>query len=401
VTVKRSSRRSAPTRTAWTRTGSSPVAVQQLDPLGTLDGRPISVAAGIGVFVFSSIMSLLYSGDIVDPLFASLGLLSVVGTSIGLVVGTRPLRAPFTAAMHILTVGSSLVACAWVFASLGDSATLANLYWAPLVVGTTCMALAPYRPVREIATVGVVASIISGFIALVRSTALTTDASPMIVVFVSITPVLALSLGGAAFARSLTLTHQRWELYATYGARRQHEREQVSVARSVQQDRVTILNRDVVPLFTDVSRRGIISPDDQAQAASYSASLRELMVTEVNRSWLESLVAESFGALDDGNRVHDPNRLAHAMTPRQRTALRAAVLAVAGGDELVTDSVRLAIEKTSSGAVIVVRATVASSNSSWRSSLGPYFAVLRVVFTGLRVSYRSPSLTVRFTYDTN
>jgi len=119
----------------------------------------------------------------------------------------------------------------------------------------------------------------------------------------------------------------------------------------------------------------------------------------VNRSWLESVVASSFGVLDDGNRVKDPHRLAAAMTAHQRTALRAAVLATASGDELAVDSVRLVIEKTSSGAVIIVHATTVTSESSWRPSLSPYFAVLRVVFTDLQISYRSPSLTVRFTYD--
>jgi hypothetical protein len=358
------------------------------------------VVAGVGVLVFSAVATWLNWGTIVHPLLASAALLAVASTSLMLVVGTSPLRAPFTRSRHAVAVGSSLIAFAMSSASLGDSAALMTAYWAPVVVGTSCMVLAPYRPVRELVAVGILASSVTGFIALVRSTALTTDASPVIVMLFSITPVLAMSLGGAAFARSLALSHQRWESRAKYGALRQIEREHLTVARSVQQDRVTILNRDVVPLLTALSKRGIVSPDDRARAAEYSASLRQLMVTEVNRSWLESVVASSFGALDDGNRVRDPHRLASGMTAHQRTALRAAVLAVATGDELVWDSVRLAIEKTPSGAVIIVHATVASSESSWRSSLAPYFAVLRVVFTGLHISYNSPSLIVRFTYDT-
>ena len=396
------------TAAASTPTRTVPVAIQQLDPLGTLDGRPISVTAGIAILAFSSIMSWLNTDEIAYPLLASLALLAVVFASLVLVLGTSPLRAPFTGAMHAIGVGSALIAFALSSASLGDSAAIMTAWWGPLVIGTTCMALAPYRPVRELVTVGILASIFTGLIALVGSAASTTDASPVIIVLFSITPVLTMSLGGAAFARSLTQSHQHWESRALYGARRQRERQHVSVARSVQQDRVTILNRDVVPLFTDLSRRGIVSPDDRAKAAEYSASLRDLMVTEVNRSWLESVVASSFGALDgfsDGDsasdpRVRDPHRLAGAMTAHQRTALRAAVLAVATGDELDRGSVRLAIEKTPSGAMIIVHATVTSSESSWRSSLAPYFAVLRVVFTGLQVSYHSPSLTVRFTYDT-
>ena len=379
--------------------GPPPPAIQQLDPLGTRDGRPLSMTAGIGLLLFSAVMSWLNWGEIVYPVLTGLALLSVTVTSAVLVFGTSPLRAPFTERRHAVAVGSSLVAFALASASLGDSATLAGAHWPSLVVGATCMALAPYRPVRELVTAGVVAAILAGFIALVRSTAVATDASPMIVVLFSLTPVLTMSLGGAAFARSLTLSHQRWESRAKHGARRQRQREHAAIARSVQQDRVTILNRYVVPLFTEVSERGIITPNDRARAAEYSTSLRDLMVMEVNRSWLESVVASSFGVLDDGNRVKDPHRLAAAMTAHQRTALRAAVLATASGDELAVDSVRLVIEKTSSGAVIIVHATTVTSESSWRPSLSPYFAVLRVVFTDLQISYRSPSLTVRFTYD--
>ncbi|MGV8858857.1 hypothetical protein [Rhodoglobus sp.] len=381
------------------QTGSTRVAIQQLDPLGTLDGRPISVTAGIAVVLFTALMLWSSAGDPVDPWLAGLALIAVLVTAVVLILGTSPLRAPFTGAMHALGVGSSIIAFALISAALGGATALPTAYWAPLVVGTTCIALAPYRPVRELVAVGIVASIFTGFAALVWSSG-STNTSQMIVILFSITPVLTMSLGGAAFARSLALSHQRWESRAVYGARRLRERQHVSVARSVQQDRVTILNRFVVPLFAELSSRGIVSPDDRAKAAEYSASLRELMVTEVNRSWLESVVAQAFGSLDDGTLVQDPHRLANAMTAHQRTALRAAVLAVATGGELSRDSVRLSIEKTSTGAMIVVRATVTSSESSWRSSLAPYFAVLRVVFTGLQISYRSPSLTVRFTYDT-
>lgn len=378
----------------------TPATIQQLDPLGTLDGRPVSVAAGFGILAFAGIMSWANAGDIAHPLLAALSLLFVAITSIVLVLGTSPLRAPFTGAMHAVAIGSAVIATALSSGSLVSTGDTVSDYWSPLIIGVASMALAPYRPARELVAVGVLAAIFTGFVALVFSSLSSSERPAMIAILFAMTPVLTMSLGGAAFARSLAHTHLRWESRAIYAARRQLERQHASVARSVQQDRVTILNRFVVPLFSDLANRKIVSPDDRARAAEYSASLRELMVTEVNRSWLESVVASSFGALDDGDRVRDPHRLASAMTAHQRTALRAAVLAVATGGDLKRDSVRLTIERADSGAVIVVTAKVGSSDSAWRSSLAPYFAVLRVVFTGLQISYRSPFLTVRFTYDT-
>ncbi|TQO19411.1 hypothetical protein FB472_0959 [Rhodoglobus vestalii] len=387
-------------RAELTRSNSTPLAMQQLDPLGTLDGRPISVVTGIGILALASVTSWLHWDTITHPTLAVLALLAVASVSLVLIVGTSSSRAPFTALTHVAAIGLSLIAFALSSASFDSSYGLMTAAWGPVVVGATCMALTPYRPVRELVTAGALASIASGFIGLMRSTDSATPANPMVAALFALTPVLAFSLGGAAFARSLVLSHQRWESVAKHGARRQLEREHASVARSVQQDRVTILNRDVVPLFTELAKRGIVSPDDKERAAAYSSTLRQLIVIEANRSWLELVVASAFGALDDGTRVRDPHRLAQAMTAQQRTALRTAVEAVANGNQIVPSSVRLVIDKTNAGAVIIVRATLSSPESSWRSTLAPYLAVLRVVFTTLQVSHRSSSLTVRFTFDT-
>ncbi|MBH0130978.1 hypothetical protein [Salinibacterium sp. NK8237] len=373
--------------------------IQQLDPLGTLDGRPVSVAAGGGLLVFGAVMTWISVPDIAHPVLAGIALIFIALSAVTLVVGTSPLRAPFSGGMHASVVGFLIIAFALSSASLGANSALLTDFWGPLLIGTACMALAPYRPIAELVTMGVVASIFTGFIALVQSSVSAFHAPAIIVALFAITPVLTMSIGGAAFARSLIHTHEEWASRAQRATSRQLRRQHAGVARSVQQDRVTILNRDIVPLFAELAQRGIISPEDRMRAAEYAESIRELMVTEVNRSWLESVVANSFGSFDDGKRVSDPNRLAGAMTAHQRTALRAAVLAVATGGEIDRRSVRLVIEKTDVGAEITVTGAIRSAESPWRSTLSPYLAVLRVVFTGLRISYRSPTLTVRFTYD--
>jgi hypothetical protein len=358
------------------------------------------VSAAASVLVLGAVMSWLNTDAIVYPLLAIAALLLIASASATLVVATSPLRPPISGRMHALVIGLLVFAYALSSASLGGQDSLVNYYWGTMVIGIMCMAMAPYRPVSDLVTVGVVAAVVTGIITLVQPSTFNGEVTPMIALLASMTPVLALSLGGSAFASSLAQSHARWELRARRAAHRQLERQHVSVARSVQQDRVTILNRDVVPLLVALTKHGIVSPDDRTRAAAYSESIRDLMVTEVNRSWLESIVANSFGARGVGSRVRDPHRLAAAMTASQRTALRAAILAVATGDELARESVRLVIEKTDVGAVVIVTATVSSSESSWRSSLAPYFAVLQVVFTGLRITYRTPSLIVRFTYDT-
>jgi len=374
--------------------------VQQLDPLGTLDGRPASIAAVVGALAFSAMVTWSNLATIAHPVLANLALVFIALSAITFVVGTSPLRPRFSGELHAIVVGFVVIGFALSSASQGDAGALLTDFWGPMVIGTTCLSVAPYRPIPEIVAVGVAASIFTGFIALVQSAVSDAAEPAMIIVLYAMTPVLTMSLGGAAFARSLVKTHQRWATRARRAALRQLDREHDTVARSVQQDRITILNRDIVPLFAELAQRGIISPEDRARAAQYSESIRSLMVTEVNRSWLESVVVNSFGSLEYEERINDPHRLAAAMNAHQRTALRAAVIVVATGNELARESVRLRIDKSRSGATITVTGRVISTDSSWRSTLAPYLAVLGVVFSGLRISYRSPSLTVRFTYDT-
>jgi len=380
-------------------TSIGPLSLQQLDPLGTLDGRSITVVAAGGVVAISSIMTVRGFEAVTSPLLAGIAILLVLIAALVVVRGTSPSRTSFSAVLHVTVLGLLVAAYAVSSASLGPAGSLLINYWGPLVIGIISAALAPYRPVRHLITVGVLVAAVTGVVAFIQSQSSNLTAPASVVVLVALTPVLTMSLGGSAFANSIARTHRRWVSRAQSASQRQLERQQVSVARSVQQDRVTILNRDIVPLFVDVSTHGTISSEHRVRAAEYSESIRELMVNEVNRSWLEALITETFEARDDIDRVRDPHRLAAAMTPSQQAALRAAVLAVASGSELVRDSVRLVIEQNDTVAVVVVTATVASPELPWRSFLDPYFAVLRVVFTGLNVSYRSPSLTVRFTYD--
>ncbi|MGV8876626.1 MAG: hypothetical protein ACOH1K_03845 [Rhodoglobus sp.] len=380
---------------------TGPVTIQQLDPLGTLDGRPLSIAAAVAVLAVSTVMTSVNSDSITNPVLAVAALALIGVASATLIVTISSLRTLFSRAMHSVVIGLLVLAYALSSASLGGAALPMTNYWGTVIIGAMCLALAPYRPVAQQITVGVLASIVVGTIGLVSATFLKPDAPMALVFLASMTPVLTMALGGAAFTGSLAHTHLRWVTHAQGAAHRQREGQQLGVERSVQQDHITILNRDVVPLFTELAERGTISEADRARAAKHSESIRRLMVTEVNRSWLEAVVAHTFGALDDGDRVRDPHRLAALMTASQRAALRTAIQAVAIGTELSRESVRLVIEKTESGAVVIVTAAVLSSESVLRSTLAPYLAVLRVVFTGLQTSYRSPALTVRFTYDTD
>ena len=136
--------------------------VQQLDPLGTLDGRPASIAAVVGALAFSAMVTWSNLATIAHPVLANLALVFIALSAITFVVGTSPLRPRFSGELHAIVVGFVVIGFALSSASQGDAGALLTDFWGPMVIGTTCLSVAPYRPIPEIVAVGVAASIFTG-----------------------------------------------------------------------------------------------------------------------------------------------------------------------------------------------------------------------------------------------
>jgi hypothetical protein len=209
-------------------------------------------------------------------------------------------------------------------------------------------------------------------------------------------PVLALSLASAAFGQLLIDGTEGWRLRARRAAMLFTDENSGWIARSVQQDRVTILNQDVVPFFAGVLQRGTIGHDDRERAREISDAVRAIMVAEADRSWLDTIVDHS---LDRASAVTDPQRLANGMGTDQRTAVRALIVALTAHPGFEAEHFAIAIARQGASSRAVLRAGMQASDSMVRSEFAPYFAVMRIVFSELRVEFSDTALTVRFSYD--
>ena len=58
-------------------------------------------------------------------------------------------------------------------------------------------------------------------------------------------------------------------------------------------------------------------------------------------------------------------------------------------------SIRAADEKF----VVVVEATLETGESVLRGQIAPYLAVIRIVFSDVKVEFANPTLTLRFSYE--
>ncbi len=374
---------------------------QQVDPLGALSSRPVTALAAVAAVVYAAVSTVVMHDEIVTPA-AAVGALAALGAAgVVLVLASSPLRAPLTRWSVAGVVG--LGALAGVLAAVASAGhnSMVRDDWASLAVGLLLVGLAPYRPALDLVVAGLASAVVLTAVVLVEREAFLTDVPVLVFVVVAVTPVLALSLAGASFSAAFTTLVERWIAGASSARQASADEFRSSVARSVQQDRVTILNRDVAPFFGEVVAAGVVTEADVERARRISADLRSTMVAEADRSWLEQVLADPSTRVSGV--VVDVGRAAGRMTAAHRTSLRALLVAFGESDAVRPDTVRIELEQGLDAEEERVEARIsvatASSESAVRHRFAPYLAVVRIVFDDLQVDPAPPLLTLRFSYD--
>lgn len=369
-------------------------AFQQLDPLGALVGRPMTYLAAVGIPMYAITMTWFNRFDIDYPVLAVAALVAVAMTGAALVYGSSPLRVPFSLRMHLLVSGSATLAFVLSAFSMWQSNAFVRDDWGPVVVGLALLSLSQYRPPKEIATTGLVLTLFIGIFTLTQTHSFVTPTPDINFSLVAMLPVLALSLASATFGEFLIVGLLRWRRRAREAVSSYATENSGWIARSVQQDRVTILNQEVVPFFADVLHRGTIGDDERDRARRISDAIRAVMVAEVDRTWLDSIVEQIGGRPSD-----DPDRLAVAMSMDQRTATRAVILAIAQHPAFSARAFSLDIHPDDELCTVTLRATLETGENVLRGEIAPYLAVIRIVFSDAKVEFTNPSLTLRFSYE--
>jgi len=371
-------------------------AFQELDPLGALTGRPVTIGAAVGIPVFAAVMTWLNRFDVDNWMLAALALLAITGCGATLAWASSPLHAPFTLRMHIVVTGLAVAAYVLSAASMWQSNQYVRDDWGPIAIGLVLLSLSQFRPPKELTSTGLVIALFAGVFTLSQAHSFATGVAPIDFSIVAMTPILALSLASAAFGRLLIDGLDRWRRRARRAVSAFSDQNSDWIARSVQQDRVTILNQDVVPFFAEVQRNGVITEADRVRAREISDAVRAIMVAEADRSWLDIIVAQSVG---EHTTVIDPARLAIQMSTEQRTAVRALIVALTGHAAFLPEDFSFTIDSKGDTRRARLVVTMNTIDSVIRSEFAPYFAVMRIVFSELKVEFSHATLTLRFSYD--
>ena len=377
---------------------------QQLDPAGSIGTARITIALVIGAYTYALVMTARGEAHHTHPTFAVLAhvFLAIAGATA--IFASRPSRAPFTARSHAVVHAAALLAVVCEAIGQWGADDYVRDNWGPVALGILLASLGPYRPVKEIVGGGIFSAVVIGVIAFSQVPSLVTRAPSLDFVVVAVIPVFAPVLATVIFSGGIVCSIERWQkrAQARPGGLASEVRE--SITRSVHQDQVTILNREVLPFFRAVLERGTITNADRDRARMIANSIRQVMVEEIDRSWLESLL-ERMGMARTNRAgaarvvVVDPQHVASAMTVAQRTAIRALLVAFADTPGFDRCHLRIVLADVGDHNEGVITAQVQLGARELRSSFAPFFAVMRAAFTDLKVNFVHSEITLRFLYD--
>ncbi len=305
---------------------SSEVTLERLDPLSAAAARPVTTGAALLALALPPITLLTRSHEVTQPLWLIVSFTALAG-AVWLLLdrsrASRPLWQPASAQVFQVLLATVLVTSA---ASTAGANALIRDDWAPLVVGVLLVASTPYRPAREIVFWTVVHTLLCAALGIVQSSSASTDVPVLTLAVTGSFSVSVMGFAAAAYARSLNSSTQLWHDRAWQSAAAAAVEHRSGVARSVQQRRVSLLNREVVPYLQRVVAAESIGDDDRDEARRLARSIRTLLVTDVEKTWaqlmLDDLVARhprlNITALAD-----DPDDLGRRSVLERRTLLRA------------------------------------------------------------------------------
>ncbi|MEY2849936.1 MAG: hypothetical protein RI885_2603 [Actinomycetota bacterium] len=370
---------------------------QQLDPSNTLASRRGALVLSIVAVVWSLAIVVLGGVTAASVPFEATSMAVLALAAITMVRACDPLRAPFSQRDHLTVHGMLLLSfLLGVVGQWGDPLVLAE-YWAPTAIGCFSVAMSPYRPLRELIVVPLVSSVVIGLTTVVRMTPHDGGTPVIASAVITVLPILAFAFGAARYTQVGLSAVERWHRRSEVLSAGLTDRLAHTIGRTVQRDRASILDLEAAPFLRAVLDADSITDADRRRAGAIAATLREVMVSEADRSWLDELALATPPRSGGRHVVHDPDRLAARMDQRQRSAVRA--LVAAASDPAVSSPVTFELLRDTGGCSASVSFGALQTTGQLQPALDPYLALMTSAFDSFVVHAVRPTLIVRFSFD--
>ena len=359
---------------------------QEADPIGGITAAPLVVIGAGLAFTTSVVLTVAHWSEVGSPWAALLAVALVAAAGLCAAFLAAPGRAPFRTESLWLVVALAVGgAIAEYLSTIGANRFLYDDF-GPIIVGMLILSLAPFCTWVSLLLSGVVATAVLSIL-ITGSPSTTVIAAPLVtLIAVESASVLALTAAAAGYSWAIVAVTLTWQREANRAALQRDGELRAGIARSVQQSRVSVLGREVLPFLAGVMTADRISVADADRARELAEALRRALKAGIESTWLDDLGATIRMSRGIPVSVDDPTGASDDLADDQRSALTALLTWLSEGSR--SAGIRVAIELEVSRRRLVITSANGATPPS-RRELDRFIAVARAV------SMRAEALVTR------
>jgi len=308
---------------------------QQIDPLSWITRPWVSLSFAFLSLIYGMTATVLIWPVSDRPWLDVCGVLFVFAACMWVQIATRPLRPQFSPARAIGPLVLALIGLAFSTAASMASEVPVHNWWAPVGMGLVIATFAPYATLPQVFIYGGVLTVCTGFAAWPAFIGRDDPWTGLSTVVIACSSVIVGTVATGFF--SFKVVHATQRLLSRAGLPiAEDDTLREAAAQRAEITTIARLGSRVAPFLERVADAGEVTEADRALAGQLARRLRSDLVTQANRSWLDSLAL--------GGRIYvvDPDNRADSMNAAQRAALRGLLIAVM--DDPATDNGSMFIE---------------------------------------------------------
>ncbi|MBT2518453.1 hypothetical protein J7E29_13495 [Streptomyces sp. ISL-90] len=368
---------------------------QEADPIGGITAAPI-VSIGAVVAVGTAIvLTWLHWGEVGSPFAAVFAIALVAAAGIAAPISASPARAPFTTDRLWLVVAFGVGAAIAEYVSTIGADTYLYDNFGPAVIGLLILSVAPYCTWVSLLLAGAISSAVVSILVIGTSTYTAGSAPIGALIAVNSAPTLAMSAAAAGYAYSIVGETLAWQREANRAALQRDAELRAGIARSVQQSRVSVLGREVLPFLAGVMTADRISVGDADRARELAEALRRALKAGIESTWLDDLAANVQQSRGVETVVVDPAGAAADLGGDQRSALTALISWL--GDAARSSAIRVVFARDGERRKITLTTQTGGAPPS-RRELERFVVVARAVALRAESTQTRENVTVEFSY---
>ena len=368
---------------------------QEADPIGGISAASIAVVGAVLAFSIAVFQTWAHRTEVNSPLAAALAVILVGAGGVAAAVSAMPGRAPFTAERLWLVVTLAVGAAITEYVSTVGANRYLYDDFGPIVIGMLILSVAPFCTWLSLILAGILSAAVLSILAVGASDNSANSAPVGAVVIVNAAAVIAMSAAAASYSYAIVAETLAWQREANRAALRRDAELRAGIARSVQQGRISVLGREVLPFLAGVMTADRISVADADRARELAEALRGALRAGIESTWLDDLGANVRMSRGVDTVIDDSTGAAADLGGDQKSALTALISWL--GDAARSRSIRVTITTDGSrGRISIV--TDPGDRPPTRRELERFVAVARAVALRAESASTGENVSVELSY---